>query len=149
MKPISPSRPAFRSLQRLLIACLVSVGVWQSASAVPPGTDAEIESRIIPFGTVCRAGDDCGSASAVAATGPLSGQQVYDQFCFACHATGVGDAPMLGDAEAWAPRVDKGMDVLMASTLNGINTMPAKGTCMSCSDEELNAAVTYMLEQNP
>ena len=34
----------------------------------------------------------------------------------------------------------------MDSTLNGINAMPARGTCMSCSDEDLGAAVTYMLE---
>ena len=59
----------------------------------------------------------------------------------------MGGAPLLGNAEQWQPRVDKGMDALMASTLNGLNAMPAKGTCMNCSDDELNAAVTYMLEQ--
>jgi len=134
-------------LKRSLIPALVAVivGVW--AYAVPPGTNDEITERIKPFGSVCRAGDDCGTAVASASSGPLSGQAVYDQFCFACHASGVGGAPLLGNAEQWQPRVDKGMDALMASTLNGLNAMPAKGTCMNCSDDELNAAVTYMLEQ--
>ncbi len=95
---------------------------------------------------MCRAGEDCGTAVAAAASGPLSGQQVYDQFCFACHMSGVGGAPTFGDVAAWAERSAKGIDVLMASTINGIGTMPAKGTCMNCSDDELSAAVTYMLD---
>ena len=53
---------------------------------------------------------------------------------------------MFADAEAWAPRIDKGMETLMASTLNGIGMMPARGTCMDCSDEELQAAVDYMVQ---
>lgn len=134
-------------MKRSLIPALLVViaGVW--AYAVPPGTSDEIAERIKPFGSVCRAGEDCGAAVAAVATGPLSGQQVYDQFCFACHTSGVGGAPLLGDTAQWQPRIDKGMDVLMASTINGINAMPAKGTCMNCSDDELNAAVVYMLDQ--
>ena len=116
------------------------------AQAVPPGTSDEIKERLTPFGQICRAGDECGAATAAVATGPLSAQQVYDQFCFACHMTGASDAPKLGDTAAWAGRVDKGMDELMNSTLNGLNLMPAKGTCMSCSDDELQAAVQLMLD---
>ena len=130
----------------LVLACacvLAGIGI----SAIPPGTDDEISARLEPFGNVCRTGDDCGTVAAVAASGPLSGQQVYDQFCFACHMSGVGGAPKFGDVAAWAERAEKGMDTLMASTINGINTMPAKGTCMNCTDDELSEAVTYMLDQ--
>ncbi len=134
-------------MKRSLIPGLIAVLIGVYTYAVPPGTDDEIAERLKPFGSVCRVGEDCGSASAVAASGPLSGQAVYDQFCFACHAVGVGGAPKLGDLAQWQPRIDKGMDVLMSSTLNGINAMPAKGTCMNCSDAELQAAVEYMVEQ--
>lgn len=134
-------------MKRSLIAALVAVIVGIYTYALPPGTTEEIAERIKPFGSVCRAGEDCGTVAAVAASGPLSGQAVYDQFCFACHAAGVGGAPLQGDVAQWEPRIAKGMDVLMASTINGINAMPAKGTCMNCSDEELQAAVEYMLEQ--
>ncbi|MEM7098788.1 MAG: c-type cytochrome [Pseudomonadota bacterium] len=129
-------------------AWLIGAGLVLSTGvvAIPPGTSDEIEARLQAFGEVCRVGDDCGTASAAASSGPLSGQQVYDQFCFACHSTGVGGAPKIGEAGEWAARVDKGMDVLMDSTLNGLNAMPAKGTCMNCSDEELSEAVTYMLD---
>jgi len=120
----------------------------QVAHAVPPGSEDEVAARVAPFGSLCREGDDCGVAAAGGSGGTLSGQEVYDKFCFACHATGVGDAPLFGDAAAWAPRVDKGMDELMASTTNGLNAMPPMGTCMSCSDEELSAAVDYMLEES-
>ena len=127
---------------------VVAVGLFTATAvmAVPPGTSDEIAERLQAFGEVCRAGDDCGAATAAASTGPLSGQQVYDQFCFACHTTGVGGAPMIGDGAAWGERRDKGMDVLMQSTLNGLNAMPAKGTCMNCSDDELSEAVTYILD---
>jgi cytochrome c5 len=114
--------------------------------AAPSGTEAQIRERLTPDGSVCRTGQDCGTAVAAAATGPLSGQQVYEKFCFACHATGVSGAPTLGDAEQWAPRTAKGLDALMQSTLNGLNAMPAKGTCVTCSDDELKAAVQHMLD---
>ena len=132
----------------LSVAAIVAICFSQplAADAVPPGTDDEIRERLAPFGSLCRAGDECGSASAAAASGPQSGEAVYNQFCFACHATGASDAPIFADAEAWAPRVDKGMDVLMSSTLNGLGMMPPRGTCMNCSDEELRAAVDHMLE---
>jgi len=116
------------------------------ADVVPPGTESEIRERLSPFGSVCRAGEDCGAAAAVADSGPKSGEDVYNQFCFACHATGASDAPLFADVEAWAPRIDKGMETLMNSTLNGIGVMPAKGTCMNCSDAELQLAVDYMVE---
>lgn len=134
-------------MKRSLIPALLAVIAGVYTFAVPPGSSEEIAERIKPFGHVCRAGDDCGSATASASSGPLSGQAVYDQFCFACHAAGVGGAPLLGDAGQWQSRIDKGMDELMASTLNGLNAMPPKGTCMNCSDDELQAAVTYMLDQ--
>ena len=123
---------------------IVMVG-W--VHAVPPGTDDEISARLLPFGSVCRSGEDCAAGAATAASGPMGGQQIYDQFCFACHAAGVGGAPLLGDRASWGDRADKDMDALMLSTLNGLNAMPPKGTCMSCSDEELGEAVQYMLDQ--
>ena len=127
----------------LAVIALASVWVF----ALPPGTDDEISARLQPFGKICRAGDDCSVAVADTASGTMSGQQVYDKFCFICHAAAVGGAPLFGDAASWEPRVAKGMEAMMATTLNGINAMPAKGTCMACSDEELSAAVTYMIEQ--
>lgn len=75
------------------------------------------------------------------------GEAVYKQACFACHDTGAAGAPKRGDAAAWAPRIEKGLDALVASAVNGLNAMPPKGTCMTCSDEDLKAAVEYLVTQ--
>ncbi len=91
-------------------------------------------------------------AAAPAAAEPAAasgkGKEVYQASCFACHGTGAAGAPKIGDQAAWAPRIDKGMDTLMQHTLNGFNAMPPKGTCMACSDEDLKAAVEYMISES-
>ena len=72
---------------------------------------------------------------------------VYQMNCFACHGTGAAGAPMLGDSEAWDARMEKGMQAVMANAINGVGAMPARGICMSCSDDELQQVVEYMLAQ--
>lgn len=111
--------------------------------------DEALIERIKPVGEVCVAGDDCAVAAAPAeSSGPMSGEQVYNKSCMACHGSGVAGAPKLGDAATWSPRAAKGMDALMTSALNGIGAMPPKGTCGSCSDDEIQAAIEYMLENS-
>jgi cytochrome c5 len=68
----------------------------------------------------------------------------YAASCGACHAVGVAGAPATGNAEAWAPRMAKGMEALVASVRNGLNAMPPGGLCNSCSDEDYAALITYM-----
>jgi len=80
-------------------------------------------------------------------TSPVDGQKIYQASCKACHVAGVAGAPKLGDKEGWAPRIAKGNDALLLSVKNGLNAMPPKGTCMSCSEDELRAAIEYMVEQ--
>ncbi|MFT4814879.1 MAG: cytochrome c5 [Pseudohongiellaceae bacterium] len=74
-------------------------------------------------------------------------ESTYQMSCFACHGTGAAGAPILGDAEAWAPRMEKGMDAVMANVVNGVNAMPPKGLCFTCTDEDLATLVTYMSSQ--
>lgn len=78
------------------------------------------------------------------------GTATYDQYCSICHDVGVGGAPKLDDADAWVSRTEKGMPALMANAINGISSangvMPAKGGFVHLSDEEVNAAVEYMVE---
>jgi cytochrome c5 len=78
---------------------------------------------------------------------PLSGEAVYKKTCIGCHATGAANAPKVGDKTAWKPRIEKGMDVLMQSALNGVpgTAMMKRGTCASCTDADLKAAIEYMV----
>lgn len=77
---------------------------------------------------------------------PHPGKAVYERFCFSCHAAGIAGAPITGDAAAWAPRVARGREALLRTTIAGIPPgMPAMGLCFDCSEAELNAAIDYMI----
>ncbi|MCE3237421.1 MAG: Gluconate 2-dehydrogenase cytochrome c subunit [Gammaproteobacteria bacterium] len=73
------------------------------------------------------------------------GKPVYESYCSGCHATGAGGAPKYGDASAWGPLIKKGINTVYTNALKGIGGMPAKGTCLSCNDEEIKQAVDYMV----
>jgi cytochrome c5 len=114
--------------------------------------DEIVLENIKPVGQVNIAGESDPAAApaetpAVAAA-PKSGEEVYNSSCMSCHATGAAGAPKLGDAAAWAPRIAAGMDSLMANATNGLNAMPPKGLCMACSDEELQGAVQYIVDNS-
>ena len=85
-------------------------------------------------------------AFAATAQAEPDGEAVYNSACMACHMTGAAGAPIMGDVGAWAPRLEKGIDELYASSINGIGAMPPKGGFTNLSDEEVNAAVDYMLK---
>jgi cytochrome c5 len=138
-------RKTFKMLASFVAIALISL----SAYALTDSQLAEMEERIKPAGEVCLAGDNsCGGAVAAASSGPRSGEDVYNASCMACHATGAGGAPLLGDVAAWSDRIAKGMDALYGSGINGLpgTGMIAKGGCMNCSDEEVTAAVDFMVD---
>lgn len=72
--------------------------------------------------------------------------ETYQNTCVACHLAGVAGAPRLDDKAAWAPRLEKGTDALLASVKNGMNAMPPGGTCASCTDEQFLQLIEMMTE---
>ncbi len=108
--------------------------------------------RIKAVGSVCVEGKECAGAPVAAAAAPVaaaggagrSGDAVYNASCSACHGTGAAGAPKVGDKGAWGPRIAQGKATLYQHALNGIRAMPPKGMCMTCSDDEIKAAVDYM-----
>ncbi len=74
------------------------------------------------------------------------GEAIYNQACMACHMTGAAGAPIKGDEAAWAPRLEKGMDTMYEHSIEGFQAMPARGGHPGLSDEEVKAAVDFMLE---
>lgn len=77
-----------------------------------------------------------------------AGQDIYTAHCGICHDSGAAAAPKLGDALDWSKRLNQGMTLLLAHAINGYNSMPPRGTCMTCSDAEIKAAVDYILEKS-
>jgi cytochrome c5 len=119
-----------------------------------------VNDRIRPFGAVYLPGEEQAASSPTVETAPepepvattMTGPQVYNSACIACHAAGVGGAPVVGDASVWAPRIAQGMDMLNDRAVNGftgsVGFMPAKGARLDLSDDEIHAAVGYMVGES-
>ncbi|MBL4773642.1 MAG: cytochrome c5 family protein [Alcanivoracaceae bacterium] len=76
-----------------------------------------------------------------------SGIVVYEYMCMACHGKTTQGAPIPGDKADWDRRKQQGMEQLLSHTINGYGDfMPARGGCLDCSDDELMAAINYMIE---
>lgn len=88
------------------------------------------------------------AAPAMADTG--RGKEVYDAACFVCHAPGAAGAPKFADTAAWAPRIEQGMETLYTHSIKGFmgkaGMMPPKGGRPDFSDEDIKAAVDYMVQ---
>ncbi len=116
-----------------------------------------VNARLEPFGAVYMPDDDLTAAGPQVAAmdtpepveAAMSGPQVFNEACIACHGTGIGGAPKFGDAAAWASRLGRGHDVLVQHAIEGYQGetgfMPPKGGRMDLSDEEVAAAVEYMV----
>jgi cytochrome c5 len=128
-----------------------------------PGADANpsqqilAEERISPVsgvrvgdeGTAALAEAQASSAPAAAAAESsaeaVDGGQVYNSLCMTCHDAGVAGAPVKGSEQMAQRASEKGLDTLVANAINGINVMPPKGGNLSLTDEEIRAAVEFML----
>ncbi len=76
------------------------------------------------------------------------GERVYGKSCRMCHSTGMMGAPKTGDATAWRPRIEaRDRDTMVAGTIKGFGRMMPRGGCRKCSDDEIAAAVDYMLSK--
>ena len=74
------------------------------------------------------------------------GAELYNKQCMACHATGLLNAPKFGDAEAWAPRIEKGVETLTTHSAEGFNQMPAQAY-NGVTEDQIKAAVEYMIAE--
>jgi cytochrome c5 len=85
-------------------------------------------------------------------TSEPSGKTVFEANCANCHTGGFGGfftgAPKVGKRKHWKSLTPKGVDALTASTLAGVGKMAPRGECTACTDEEIRAAVEYMLEKS-
>ena len=114
----------------------------------PQMSDSELEAinmRIAPVAQVRLAAADSAGAVAI---GSRSGEAIYKAACAACHDAGVANAPKIGDAGAWAPRLSLGLDGLLQSAIAGKNAMPPKGGAADATDDELSRAIAFITNQS-
>lgn len=126
-----------------------------SAAVAQSARQAQISERLAPVGQVCLAGEPCAASSSSAGAsagaagadaGAFSVSGTYDQYCAMCHGTGMAGAPLRGDADHWTARLaDVGIDTVVTNAINGINAMPPRGMCTTCSDDDMAELVDYLV----
>jgi cytochrome c5 len=119
-----------------------------------------VAERIRPVGQVYLPGEEQEAAAAVVETvaepepvaTAMTGPQVYNSACIACHGSGVGGAPIVGDAAQWSERIAQGMETLSRHAIEGYTGtagyMPPKGGRLDLSDDEVISAVEYMANES-
>lgn len=141
-----------------LVALILNImtAVLGGGTTAADMSPAAVEARIAPVGKLNTGAPIAVAAAPAPAAAPAaaarSGDAVYNASCVACHGTGAAGAPKLGDKAAWAARIGQGMDTLVQHSITGFQgktgVMPPRGTCGTCSDAELKAAVEYMVSKS-
>jgi cytochrome c5 len=126
----------------------------EPAADANPSQAILAEQRIAPVGAV-RSGEDGAAELAAAQTAAVEaapaedvvvdGSAVYNGLCGACHTAGVAGAPISGSEQMAARLQEKGIEGLVANALGGLNAMPARGGNPALTDEQVRAAVEFML----
>lgn len=131
--------------KNMVVAGLLALWVLCAQAA----TNDDIAKRLEPVGQVCVQGKECPGMEVTASAGGGAAKTPDDiiaKHCNACHGSGLLGAPKIGDTAAWKDRADHqgGLDGILAKAITGINSMPPKGTCADCSDDELKGAIKKM-----
>lgn len=141
----------------ILVMSIKASDLMQGTDTRDAGEDqSAVADRIRPFGQIYLPGEEQQAAAPTVETAEepapvvtaMSGPQVYNAACLACHGAGIGGAPILGDTAVWAPRIAQGINVLNEHAVNGYTGsagyMPPKGGRIDLSDQEIRDAVEYM-----
>ncbi len=156
----------FKNFTLILVVLAVLMGLFITAGIMvggvteaPEKVAAEVMKNTEPVAKVQMEGDEPEEAAVeesteMAATGgDDAGKATYDSICVACHSSGIPNIPQLGDAAAWAPRIEQGTEILYEHAISGYTgtsgmPMPAKGGNPDLSDENVKAAVDYMVAES-
>lgn len=149
----------------MVVLAVIAIIIYYLAQSISGDTvyydqDAYIAQQssknIKPVGHAVVAGSDAALLEAKLASAPvptqatavaLTGEEIYNQACSACHATNIPTAPQQGDTAAWQERFDKaGLDGLIHNAINGLGTMMPRGGRADLSDENIKDAIIFMLD---
>jgi len=165
-----PLEPAMKKQPSLLAAAILSLflaacgdkAAEPAASAPAPAPTAPaVETPATPAPeaaapTAPEAAAPAPAASettaAATATDSALGKSVYGKTCALCHGAGIAGAPKPGDKDDWGPRIAQGNDTLYKHAIEGFTgakgMMPPRGGGANLSDDEVKAAVDYMVAQS-
>ena len=129
-----------------LLAAGISLGAAVAFAGADDANQALID-RIKPVGNVHLAG--AAGAAGAGGGGIRTGQEVYQMSCVGCHANKALGAPLSFSKAEWEPRLEaRGYEKVLENAMKGYNAMPPLGACGDCNQDEISAAIDYMLEHN-
>lgn len=88
------------------------------------------------------------TALAAFADNKKTGQQIYSESCKECHASGEKNAPVLGDKEAWRPRLREGLSELTKDVIRGKGAMPPNAGNPKLTRRDIQLAIVYMANES-
>ena len=142
----------------LLAACGKEAPKAEAPAAAPAAAPvAEAPKVEAPAAEAPKAAEPAPAAAVAEApkaaeTASIDGKSVYNKTCSMCHAAGVAGAPKPGDKENWAPRIAQGTETLYKHSIEGYTgnsgMMPARGGNPKLTDDEMKAAVDFMVAQS-
>jgi cytochrome c5 len=127
------------------IILLTSLDAAKLAVAPESMTEEDVAERIKPVAQTYIGEAPVVVAAVVEEESVGGGQQIVTQVCSMCHSSGMMNSPKLGSKADWAPRIEKGIETLYSNAINGINMMPARGGRPDLTDDDIKAAVDYMV----
>jgi cytochrome c5 len=133
-------------------ALLIAAALAACGDKAPAGAEASASARAQEAAPAPAAAHAAPAAAAPAvpaasAADLAKGEKIYTATCLACHGAGVLGAPKFADPAAWQPRIAKGIETLYGSAINGFNMMPPRGGNAVLKDDEMKAAVDYMVSK--
>lgn len=135
----------------IFFLCIIVARIITPAKELDAAGLAKIDKNTAPVGEVIT--DPAALELKLAANKPAraayTGEQVWTKVCAACHQTGMLNAPKIGDKGEWNKRkaAAGGLDGIVKIAIKGLNQMPARGGDSDLSDEEVKAAVEYILSK--
>lgn len=121
----------------LIVFYVVAIQGSQTDAEAADASDRAVRARIQPFG----------ASLAIDPNAPKverSGEQVYNEVCSSCHASGALESPKFKDAGTWGKRIAQGYDTLLTHALKGFNKMPARGGDPDLTDLEVARGIVHM-----
>lgn len=146
----------------LMLTFMVLGNIFGTGDKSSEEVTTEVMKNTEPIAKVQMKGDEPEAPAAEESTemvatseggGDDAGKKAYGGNCVACHGSGIPNIPQLGDAAAWAPRIEQGKATLYEHAINGYTgsagmPMPAKGGNLALSDDDVKAAVDYMVSSS-
>ena len=134
-------------IKAAIISMLQDTGFEVASADTAPAAEAPAAAEAAPAAPAEEA-----APSGSAAVDLVKGEDVYTKSCSTCHGMGIAGAPKVGDAAAWEARIAQGEQTLLDHAINGYQGasgyMPAKGGFAFLSDEDVAAAVAYMVAES-